>query len=120
MTIEEDAQPTQPVAPIKQPLLQGCQHLHTKEVPAPAPHHLQLVCAACQGHIRYLADPATLALRRQTAIKIEKLLLILPVTEGWEALFIKKASLSRQGKLSPRQQLVLDEIYARYFPKGQS
>jgi hypothetical protein len=95
----------------------ACFHLHAREEPAAPPHHRQLVCADCGAHIRYLANPETLAQRMQNAVKIEKLLSLQPIFEAWEANFIQTAARSRNGKLAPRQQMVLDALYEKHFPE---
>jgi hypothetical protein len=104
MTTETLAQP-----------LNTCVHAHTKQEPAQPPHWGQLICTDCGQHVRYVADLATIALRRQCSIRIEKLLAIEPTLEPWESNFIGGLSSNRNGKLIPRQRLVLDEIYSNHF-----
>lgn len=105
------------VTPAPSPTVPECEHLNTKEelVPQPGPHYKQLVCADCGVHIRYLARPENLARWRANSIKIEKLLALDMMLEPWEASFIQKISNFRNGKLSPRQQDVLEEVYQTHF-----
>lgn len=99
-----------------------CDHLRTREEPVaqPSNHYRQLVCADCGTHIRYLPRPENLARYRRNNVMIEKLLAIDMTLEPWEAGFIQKISGTRNGKLSPRQQDVLEEVYQAHFPEDEA
>jgi hypothetical protein len=93
----------------------NCQHLETRQEPAPAPHALQEVCAGCGAWIRFVCSPEKLELRSKNLGRIEQLRRIAPVLNSEELEFLALAIKFKLGELSRRHQLALDGIYDRHF-----
>jgi hypothetical protein len=67
--------------------------------------------------IRHLPHPINAARSRRNGIMIEKLLAIDFQLEPWQAAFVQKLGALTNAKLTHRQEDVLEEIHARYFPQ---
>jgi hypothetical protein len=116
MIIEDEATKTQKVITASVPTT-FCPHTHAEQRPCPPPHWAELRCKSCGQHLRYIASPATIELRRRNSVKIEMLNAIITTLEPWMMSFLATVSRSRNGKLVGRQQITLDSIWRQYFPQ---
>jgi hypothetical protein len=89
-----------------------CEHAETRvEILPPGSLHFgKEICRNCDRVLRFVPKPATAARLTTNAFRLAKLTMISPALTPWEQQFI--TSISRVKKLSPRQQAVLDRIYA--------
>src|SRR5690348_4839685 len=92
-----------------------CAHNATRTVllPTGSRHHARLECAGCRAFLKFLPRPENIERRKLVGEQIARLA-VNPRLTGWERQFV--GSLARQaGKLSPRQQEVLERICAAYL-----
>ena len=94
-----------------------CPHLATlmERMPAGYLHHAAVRCAACGAFVRWLEKPETAERRRLNGFKLAKLAMCSELS-AWEQNFVR--SVSRQQKLSPKQEALVERLYAQYRDKG--
>lgn len=73
-------------------------------------HYAALKCGQCDRFLDWMPKPATEGKRRDTAIKVDRLLKSLGLTQ-WEKGFL--ATIAKQKKVSPKQQETLAKIEAK-------
>ena len=87
----------------------NCTHQKTTFIPTPETiHHGKTVCADCGAYIRFEKKPETVEREKRNAERIKQLQSI-PTLSEWEKGFVE--SVSKQRKLSPKQQEFLDKIF---------
>jgi hypothetical protein len=96
---------------------QICSHASTRQelMPHCHSHHVRLVCVACGSHLGWIEKPLNTEKRRFNAMRLARL----AMCEGlrsWERGFVE--SVSRQEKLSPRQQEILDQLSVTYLGRS--
>lgn len=90
-----------------------CHHTQVKFTETPElTHHGKETCLTCGAFVRWVPKPETQERARRNASNIVRLRADGRLT-AWQREFI--ASVEGQGpKLSPKQQVILDEIAAKY------
>jgi hypothetical protein len=93
---------------------QFCSHSATRieEMPRGYAHHAHEVCTLCGAFIRWLPRPQTRQRRRLNAFRLARLAMCDRLT-SWERRFV--ANVSGKGRLSPKQQALIDRLYADYL-----
>jgi hypothetical protein len=96
---------------------QHCKHTATviPRMPEGHTHYVQLKCASCGLHIRWLPKPETIERRRLNGFKLAKLAMCDRLT-SWEWHFVR--DLQHRKKLSPRQQAVIDKLAVAYLEEA--
>jgi len=92
-----------------------CAHDETKTVllPAGSRHYARLECAKCGSFLKFLPRPENVEKRKLNGFRLAKLQMC-PSLSSWERAFVDSLAKQR-GKLSPKQQTVLDRLCADYL-----
>jgi hypothetical protein len=95
-------------------LRQACMHgtVLVEQTPPGYLHHALERCALCGAHLRWLPRPSTIQRRRLNAFRLARLLMCDRLT-SWERSFVR--DVSKNAKLSPRQQSVADRLASQYL-----
>jgi hypothetical protein len=72
-------------------------------------HYARLSCAICGRFLRWLPRPETIERQRVSAFRLARLAMC-SLLSDWERSFVR--DVSRLRKLSPKQQAVIDQLYA--------
>ena len=79
-------------------------------------HFAQEVCGLCGRWLRWVPRPANVERQKLNAFRLAKLAMCDGLT-NWERGFV--ASVSKQKKVSPKQQQIIDRLCATYLEKTQ-
>jgi len=94
-----------------------CEHSNTRiELLANGPHHAKEICCDCGQVLRWVAKPETVERQHLNAFRVAKLAMADGLND-WERAFIK--SIGQSKKLSPRQQVKLDELFKKFQIGGR-
>jgi hypothetical protein len=93
---------------------QVCAHgtTVTERMPAAHAHFAQVKCAVCGRHIRWEPRPETVERRKLNGFRLAQLGMCFQLTE-WQRQFVQSVSTCRT--LSPKQQAVVDRLYAEHL-----
>jgi hypothetical protein len=93
-----------------------CAHSTTKTVtlPAESRHYARLECARCGAFLRFLPKPENITLRKLNGFKLAKLQMHRDLN-AWEREFVNSLAGKGDGKFTPRQQSVFDDLCATYL-----
>jgi hypothetical protein len=58
--------------------------------------------------------PETVTRRKRIAVQIEKLVAVESLLEPWQASFVNKLAMRREGQCAPREQDVLEDLVSHY------
>jgi hypothetical protein len=96
-----------------------CPHsaIFSELAPAGHLHHAAERCADCGAYIRRLPKPETVERRRLNVLRLKDLTRCARLS-SWERAFVR--SVSQLGRVSPRQQRVVDSLCATYLGRQTS
>jgi hypothetical protein len=84
----------------------------TERLPDGSLHFARLFCAICGCHLRWLPHLANVERRTHNSFRLARLAMCSKLSP-WEQNFVRDVSKLR--KLSPRQEAVLDRLYAQHL-----
>lgn len=94
-----------------------CTHSATarETLPTGHAHFAKVICVKCGVFIRWLPRPETIERRHLNGFRLAKLAMCAGL-DAWERNFV--CDVSRQRKLSPRQQEIVNKLAAKYLKEA--